>query len=324
MASEDKQEIKGSFDLIVTENREMKEVVRVAKAVATSDVNILLMGESGTGKNVLAEAIHFASHRRSQPFVSVNCLAIPDTLFESELFGHEKGAFTDAYAQKKGSFELANGGTIYLDEIGDMTHQAQGKILEAIEAKCFRHVGGEQTIHSDVRIIAATNQDLSKRVEQGLFRNDLYYRLKEISLYLPPLRERKEDIPTFIHHFLRFYGESCAKPGLTVSDATLHQLLQYGWPGNVRELRNAVRSAVLLCPGKTLWFEHFPFEVHLKTEFQAEQPEGLSIDGILKWHILKALNYCGWNKKKTAECLKISRPRLHRYIQKYGFKRSKS
>ncbi len=317
MTSENK-EITGSFDLILTEHAEMKEVVRIAKAVAVSDVNILLMGESGTGKNFIAEAIHNASHRSSGPFINLNCLAIPETLTESELFGHEKGAFTDAYIQKKGSFEAAEKGTIYLDEIGDMTRFAQGKILEAIDTKSFRRVGSEQIMRANVRIIAATNQDLSKRVEDGSFRKDLYYRLKEVLLYLPPLRERKNDISLLVHYFIRLYGEKYQKPDLNISDATMKQLIEYQWPGNARELRNAVRAAILLCPGKTLWLEHFPFEFRLKTEFQAEQPEGLSIDNLLKSHVLKALQFCKFNKKKTAECLNISRPRLDRYMEKYG------
>lgn len=310
-----------SFDIILTENPAMKEIIRIARSVAPSDVNVLLTGESGTGKNVLSEAIHSESNRRLGPFVPVNCLAIPNTLIESELFGHEKGAFTDAFEQKKGSFESARGGTLYLDEIGDMTHEAQGKILEAIEDKRFRRVGGEKFIQVDARVIGATNQDLAKKIEEGRFREDLYYRLKEILLHVPPLRERKEDIPLFIRHFIEYYGALHGRPDLCISDAALTQLVRYDWPGNVRELKNVVQSAVLLCGEKTLWLEHFPFEIQLKTEFQAELPQGLSVEGVLKRHISSALRYCGWNKKKAAASLGVSRPRLDRYIKKFNLQK---
>jgi transcriptional regulator with PAS, ATPase and Fis domain len=314
-------EPKAGFDVITTENAKMKDVIRVARQIAPSEANILLTGESGTGKNLISQAIHSESSRRAGPFILVNCLALPETLVESELFGHEKGAFTDAYAQRKGSFEFADAGTLYMDEIGDMSHSAQGKILEAIETKHFRRVGGGEFIHSDVRIIAATNRNLNWKMEQGEFREDLYYRLNEVSLHLPPLRERREDIPQLLNHFIRVYGDVCGKPGLAISKSALEHLTRYNWPGNVRELRNVVQAACLLCDGKTLWLEHFPFEIRLKPEFQADAPEDHSVDQILKRHVLSVLQSSGWNKKKAAASLGVSRPRLDRYIKKFNLQK---
>lgn len=308
----------GSFRPLISENPAVKEVVRMAELAASSDINILLTGESGTGKNMVARAIHETSLRQSGPFIPVNCLAIPDTLIESELFGHEKGAFTDARSLKKGSFETANGGTLYLDEIGDMSLIAQGKILQAIEEFCYRRVGGEELIVFNARLISATNRDLAKRIEQGRFREDLYYRLKEVSLRLPPLRERKEDIPLLITHFVWHFGEMHGKPDLKISKAAVEYLTQYSWPGNVRELENVVKSAVVLCEEKTLFLEHFPFELTSKTGHQTPPEEDLTVNGALKRHIAQVLESTRWNKRKAASILRISRPRLDRYIGKFG------
>lgn len=309
---------KGDFTAILTENPAMKEAIETAKKVAPSDVNILITGESGTGKNVFSEAIHHASKRQACPFIHVNCLAIPDTLIESELFGHEKGAFTDAHALKKGSFECAKGGTVFLDEIGDMTHLAQGKILQAVEAKQFRRVGGEDILDCDARVISATNRNLTKKIARGQFREDLYYRLKEVFLHLPPLRERKEDIPLLIRYFVQHCGNIHGKPDLDISKTALNYLAQHSWPGNIRELKHAIESAVILCTEKVLWLEHFPFELQLKTdEAKTNSSSDFSIEAVLKKHIWSALQYYKGNKKKTASALRISRPRLDRYIEKF-------
>ena len=310
------------FSALLTESPALQQAVRMAETVAQCDINILITGESGTGKNILARAIHHAGTRHSGPFIAVNCLAIPETLIESELFGHEKGAFTDAHSLKRGSFELANGGTLYLDEIGDMSSSAQGKILQAIEEYSFRRVGGEDLVVLNSRLIAATNRNLTQRIQSGEFREDLYYRLRGICLHLPPLRERREDIPLLIQHFVRYYGEMHGKPDLRISQTALSYLRQYDWPGNVRELENVVKSSVVLCTDKMIFLEHFPFQVSLKTGPPSTGPqEDFSLNGILKRHIADTLEKLRWNKRKAAFALGISRPRLDRYIQKFGLAR---
>lgn len=312
------------FNTILSASPAIKAVIKTAQKVALADVNVLITGESGTGKNVLAKAIHQASQRKSGPFVALNCMAMPDTLIESELFGHEKGAFTDAHALKRGSFELADHGTLFLDEIGDMSGPAQGKILQAIEDRKFHRLGSEKTIDTDTRLISATNRDLKKKMEEGGFREDLYYRLREVSLYLSPLRERKEDIPLLVQHFVRLYAKEFKKPNLKISDVVMSYLSQYPWPGNVRELKNVIKSAVVLCPQDTLWLEHFPFEMQMKTSKDlAGGVSDFSLDAILKRHVEAALLHFEWNKKKAAAALGISRPRLDRYLSKFQIKRDR-
>jgi DNA-binding NtrC family response regulator len=312
--------MKPEANLLITDNKAVKDVFKIAEKVASSGVNILLTGESGTGKNMLSRTIHTAGDKKHGPFISVNCLAIPETLIESELFGHEKGAFTDACTLKRGSFEVAHRGTLYLDEIGDMTFSAQGKILQAIEEKHFRRVGGEKLIESDARIISATNQELTERVKDGKFREDLYYRLKEIALHLPPLRDRKEDIPLLLKHYVEQFSETYEKPHLSLSKTALSYLTRYTWPGNIRELKNVVKSAVILCSRDMLWLEDFPFEISLKTGFQttADHTPDISIDNIIRDHIVRILEKLNWNKMNTAKSLGISRPRLDRYLKKFG------
>jgi len=272
-----------------------------------------------TGKNVLAKAIHEHSKWKSGPFVPVNCLAIPDTLIESELFGHEKGAFTDAHALRKGSFEAAHCGTLFLDEIGDMSALAQGKILQAIEDSVYRRVGGEKMLFFNARIIASTNRDLLERIEAGVFRGDLFYRLNEVCLHLPPLRERKEDIPRLLRHFIHYYCQVYARQKLDISKTALNYLTQYHWPGNIRELKNVVKSAVILCSRDMLWLEDFPFQMSLKTRGNGHaSDDDYSLDSALKQHITRTLKVQRWNKKRAAKQLGVSRPRLDRYIKKLG------
>jgi transcriptional regulator with PAS, ATPase and Fis domain len=319
-------EVQGNFGPVLTQNQRMKEVIKTVAKVAPSECNILITGESGTGKNLLARAIHAASKRSKNHFVSVNCIAIPDTLIEAELFGHEKGAFTDACQLKRGYFELAQEGSIFLDEIGDMSAPAQGKILQAVEEKKIRRVGGETSLGCDVRVIAATNQNLPDKVRTGAFREDLFYRLNEVTIHLPPLRERKEDLSFLIKHFVDCYGKMYAKPQLKISDAALNQLIQYPWPGNFRELKNVIKSAVLLCQQDVMWLENFPFELTLKKGYEPvmgrvpeeSQPEDYSVEVCLKKHIVSVLKQNGWNKKNAAAALHISRPRLDRYIHKWN------
>lgn len=316
-------EVQGNFGPILTQNPQMKEVIKTVARVANTNANVLIIGESGTGKNLLSRAIHNASSRHKGPYVAVNCISVSDTLIESELFGHEKGSFTGAYQSKQGYFEASNGGTIFLDEIGDMSPLAQGKILQIVDEKKFRRVGSEKLIQTDTRVVSATHRDLTEKITQGKFREDLFYRLSEVTIHVPPLRERKEDIPLLIRHFVSCYGQMYGKPNLKISDAAVDYLSQYRWPGNFREMKHVIKSAVLLCPQDTVWLEHFPFEITPTHNFQLSQGESptssqdLSLENFLQKHILRSLLSYHWNKRKTAAALEISRPRLDRYIEKY-------
>ncbi len=316
------------FKGIITENPQILKILNVAEKIASSDISVLITGESGTGKNLLAEAIHEKSHRRSGPFVSVNCSAIPDSLIESELFGFEKGAFTGAVATRKGKFELSHEGTLFLDEIGDMNVSVQTKILQVIETKTFHRVGGEQPIYSDVRIISSTNKDLIRKVQQDEFRMDLYYRIREILLHIPPLRDRKDDIALLADYFLKNFSKDFGKKIKAISNVAMNYLLKHDWPGNIRELRNIIRTAVALNDKDIIWLEDIP----LKTEFspmqrddahETAQFESLSLAEVEKRHIERVLKFCGWNKSKSALILKISRPRLHRKIKEYHLREKK-
>ncbi len=310
------------FDDIVTSSEEVISQINVAKMISKSDVTVLILGESGTGKELFAQAIHHESERRDQPFIEINCAGIPDTLLESELFGHEKGAFTGAVKAKKGKFELASNGTLFLDEIGDMSLPAQGKILKAIEEKKIERLGSETSVTVDCRIVAATNRDLAAEVKKGRFRNDLFYRLHEIRLNIPPLRERKEDIPLLVKHFLRVFNDEFDKNIKGVSDITLNYLTRHGWSGNVRELRSLMKTSVLMARQETIWLEDLPFKIELLSREALQQTEeNLSLKFVEKQHILKVLNSIGWNKIETAALLEISRPTLDKKIKEYGLTR---
>src|SRR5574341_391202 len=231
----------------------MQDIVGLIRKVSGSQATtVLLRGESGTGKDVIAKAIHYESGRADKPFMNITCTALQDTLLESELFGHEKGSFTDAKSQKKGLFELAHGGTAFLDEIGDMSPTLQSKLLRALEERAFRRIGGTQDIKVDVRVIAATNRQLEKAIEEKKFREDLYYRLNVITIEVPPLRERREDVPLLVEHFLKHYAREFRKPTIDVSGEALQKLQGYDWPGNVRELKNVIERAVLLGSGAVI------------------------------------------------------------------------
>lgn len=240
------------FDQIIGKNKAMLQLYNLIERVAPSQSTVLITGESGTGKELVARAIHFNSTRSQSPFVSVNCAALPEALLESEFFGHERGAFTGAIAMRKGKFEVADTGTIFLDEIGDMPLTLQAKLLRVIQEKSFERVGGNKTIHVDVRIVAATNKDLKEEVEHGAFREDLYYRLNVIHLPLPPLRERPDDIPVLAEHFVRKYATLSGREGLSLAPATLRFLASLPWDGNVRELENTIERATVLCPGTVI------------------------------------------------------------------------
>ncbi len=243
---------------IVGQSPEIVEIAKMIGQVAKTDAAVLIFGESGTGKELVAQAIHRNSKRRSNSFLSVNCAALHETLLESELFGHEKGAFTGAYFKRIGKFEQANKGTLFLDEIGDMSMLTQSKLLRVLQEQCFERVGGNESINVDVRIIAATNKSLVQAMKEGSFRVDLFYRLKVFSIYIPPLRERKSDIPILVEHFIKKYTSQMDQQTKTVSPKAMQQLMKYNWPGNVRELENNVHTALVMSKSDTLNPEDFP------------------------------------------------------------------
>lgn len=314
---------KVSFDNIVTCAEELQHIIATAKKASQSDVTVLITGESGTGKELIARAIHNNSSRKDEPFIVVNCAGMPESLLESELFGHEKGAFTDASSQQKGKFELANKGTLFLDEIGDLSPAAQAKALRAVEEKTFERVGGEESICVDCRIVAATNKDLFKEVQQGKFREDLYYRLNEVHLALPALREHKQDIPLLIEAFIHEFNQKFQKDIKGVSKVTLAYLMGHNWPGNTRELKCLMKATIALMQREVIWLEDLPFKIQLidqATIHSAEQD--LSLKAAEKEHLVKVLNYTKWNKAKAASLLKISRPTLDKKIETFHLKES--
>jgi DNA-binding NtrC family response regulator len=265
------------YRLVVGKSDKMNEAVETAKKAATSKATVLLLGESGTGKEILARAIHNWSERRSQPFVAINCVGLSKELLESELFGYEKGSFTGADQLKKGKMELANGGTVFLDEIGDVSQELQTKLLRFLQEREFDRVGGVRPIHVDVRIVAATNRDLDGAVKEGRFREDLYHRLNVVPIMLPPLRERREDIPALAHHFLQRFAKEVKKTFSEVSGETLAKLCAYDWPGNVRELGNVIERAVVLSQGP----EIAPHDLPARIVAAQSEPQS---DGISRRH----------------------------------------
>jgi DNA-binding NtrC family response regulator len=303
-------------NIMVGRSRSMKEVYKTIGAVADSRATVLIHGESGTGKELVARALHFNSQFRNRPFIAVACSALAPTLLESELFGHERGAFTGAYRTKPGKFELAEGGTLFLDEISETSLEIQVKLLRVLQEREFERVGGDETLKADVRIIAATNKDLSDLVARNDFRKDLYYRLMVVTLDLPPLRDRKEDIPMLVKFFLEKMRHEMGKSVDVVPQESMSRILEHSWPGNVRELENTLRRAVLLSPGNVLL------------------PEALRIDGskggdklplmikplqeLEREHIENILAFTNHEKKRAAQILGISRPTLDRRIREYG------
>jgi DNA-binding NtrC family response regulator len=296
-------------------------IERIAQSGTTT---VLLEGESGTGKDLVARIIHFESARAAAPFVAVNCVALPEHLLESELFGHERGAFTDAKAAKKGLFEQADGGTVYLDEIGDMKADLQAKLLRLIEEKTFRRIGGVRDLRVDVRIIAATNRDLVRALDAGQFRKDLYYRLRVFPLGLAPLRQRREDILPLAAHFLTRFGREMRRERLALASEAERALLEHDWPGNVRELRNVLERAIILAPGDTLELEHLPPEIAagettgLPTEAPTLPAEGLSLEEVERQLVRQALDATGGNQVRAARLLGISRDALRTRMRRFG------
>jgi two-component system nitrogen regulation response regulator GlnG len=328
----------------------MQAVFKTVGRVASSDLTVLIRGESGTGKELVARAIHLNSRRQRMPFVPVNCAAIPRDLLESDLFGHERGAFTGATAPRRGKFELAQGGTIFLDEVGDMDLALQAKILRALEDRKIERLGGEASLEVDVRIIAATHQDLEARVAQQSFRQDLLYRLAVVPVVLPPLRERREDIPALVEHFLRRAAEEAGGPPKVISDAALQALLDYDWPGNVRELENAIKRACILAPTEIILPEHLPSALPhrappgrertlpldkilaegIRAEIRRLGPGGAGklyahFLGRVERPLLKyALDLSGGNQLKAAALLGINRNTLRKKLKQHGLLEGKS
>jgi two-component system NtrC family response regulator len=303
------------FHGIIGKSKNMQEIFRFIERVALSDISVLISGESGTGKEVVAHAIHQQSQRKTNPFIVVNCGAIPETLLESELFGHEKGAFTGAHAQKRGKFELAHSGTLFLDEIGELVPALQVKMLRFLQDRKIERVGGTQPIELDVRIVAATNRDLKKDMENHLFREDLYYRLKVVPLELPPLRDRREDIIPLAHYFLKRFCQEHRKPPVTLSPEAEGALLMHRWPGNVRELENLISRAVVLSPHAVLKpsdlgfaLDQIPTDVNLKFAKKAIEMD----------FVKKALSRNKGIVSRAARELGISRVNLYDLIDKYN------
>jgi len=305
---------------IIGVSQPMQAVFEVVQKVVNYDVTVLMSGESGTGKELVAHAIHFNSPRRDKPFIKLNCASLPETLLESELFGHDKGAFTGATTWKPGRFELAHGGTLFLDEIGDTSLNMQSKLLRVLQEKEFERVGGRQTIKVDVRILAATNKDLRMEVKEKRFREDLYYRLNVVPIHLPSLRERLDDLPALIAHFLRELNIMFHKDFTGVSPEAMACLLDYHWPGNVRELKNVLEKAILLGEGPTILSRYLPDELRaLRADGDGpvEARGRASLAGLEKEHIRQVLHAANWNQSKAAELLDIHRNTLRKKIERF-------
>jgi len=314
-----KQEYKdrARFESMIAQSRPMQEIFDLIQDVAPTDSTVLITGETGTGKGLAAKAIHTNSPRSEGPFVIVNCGAFPEHLLESELFGYQKGAFTDAKTTKKGRLELAHGGTLFLDEVGEISMRMQIDLLRILEDRVFYRLGGTQPIEADFRVIAATNSDLEKAIRQGTFREDLYYRLNVISFRMPPLRERKDDIPLLAQHFVHRFAQETNKPIDQISREALDEMMLYEWPGNVRELQNAIERAVVVGKGRKIMLHDLPIL----------QPERLpsairkSLNEVEKLHIIQVLRETEWNISKSAQTLGIDRSTLYNKIKRYNIQK---
>jgi two-component system response regulator AtoC len=304
-----------TIDNIIGHSPQMREVFKLIGSVANTRTNILIQGESGTGKELVAKAIHYNSPYRDEPFIVINCSAISDTLLESELFGHVKGAFTDAVCETKGKFEIAGKGTLFLDEIGDISPNLQSKLLRVIETRDFMKVGGEKILKTEARIIAATNQNLRTLIENGKFREDLYYRFKVVEIRLPSLRERKEDIPELVGYLLEKINRDLRKNVRKVPPDVMKALTELSWKGNVRELENALTRAVILAKGDVILMENLPLEAEERKLFSREL---VSLDEIEKEYIQYVLAAVKGSKTRASQVLKISRPTLDKKIKDYN------
>lgn len=306
------------FNNILGNSPEMQAVFKTVSQIAKSRATVLVTGASGTGKELVAAALHQHSDRASGPFVKLHCAALAENLLESELFGHERGAFTGADRRREGRFEAANGGTLFLDEIAEITPSTQVKLLRVLQEREFERVGGNETHKTDVRLIAATNRDLRVMVERGTFREDLYYRLNVVNVQLPALRDRNGDIPALASHFLRKFAEENGKPGLSFTDKALLALSRHHWPGNVRELENVVERAVVLCDGELIEVTHLPPELALEEDGAEPRIPGSSLADLERYAIVKTLEHFGGSTSKAAAMLGISMRKIQYKLQEYA------
>jgi transcriptional regulator with GAF, ATPase, and Fis domain len=312
------------FSGILGSSRRMREIFQLLEMVAPSEATVLLLGETGTGKELVAQAIHRNSHRADGPFVLVNCAALPETLLESELFGHERGAFTGAINRKDGRFLLAHHGTLFLDEIGELSLSIQAKILRVLQAREFEPLGGNRTLKVDVRIIAATNRDLEKMVREGRFRDDLYYRLNVFLLVLPPLRERLDDLPLLADFFLKKYGEKYRRGTIALAPEALQVFRHYPWPGNIRELENVIERGVIICQGGGLTLEDLPLALQQGAGWLAAGAETEpGLPELERQLISRTLARVAGQRRQAAEILGISLDELNLKIRSYGLEESK-
>jgi DNA-binding NtrC family response regulator len=309
------------FQDIVSKNARMHDILKLAQEVASLRSTVLIQGESGTGKELIARAIHNSSDRAQKPFVAVSCAALAETLLESELFGHEKGAFTGAGERKVGKFEMADSGTIFLDEIGDISPKLQVDLLRVLQERCFYRVGGQEEVRVDVRVIAATHVNLQQAVADGKFRDDLFYRLNVIEVRVPPLRERREDIPLLARHFLERLAHELGKDVEDISEGGLRALMDYHWPGNVRELENAIERAMVTCRSRVLQEEDFAFLNHNGAPKAWMVPPGMTLQEMEKMAIVATLQRTSGNIKESASLLGIDRSTLYEKIKKYEIPR---
>ncbi|MHB8091568.1 MAG: sigma-54-dependent transcriptional regulator [Syntrophales bacterium] len=310
------------FSRIIARSAKMRGLVDTLSLVAPSDATVLIMGESGTGKEVVANAIHHNSLRAGQAFIKVSCAALPETLLESELFGHEKGAFTGAMARREGRFQLADGGTIFLDEIGEMSTAVQTKLLRVLQEKEFQPLGSNRTVKVDIRVIAATNRELEAEVKSGRFREDLYYRLNVVPIMLPPLRERKEDIPPLAEHFLSLYCSKSGKALKGIAGKAMDLLVRYDWPGNIRELENCIERAVIMAREAAIIPADFPLVIQMLSPAEGKEfldtSSGFCISEMEKALIIKTLADMGGNRTRAAKSLGINRRTLQNKLKEYG------
>jgi len=309
-------------ELLIGESEPMKKLDQQIRGAAPSNSRVLITGENGSGKEIVARTLHRLSHRAEQPFIDVNCAAIPEELIESELFGHRKGAFTGAIDERKGKFELADGGTLFLDEIGDMSLKTQAKVLRVLQEQTFQKIGGQQTIKVDVRVLAATNKDLESQIANGNFRSDLYYRLNVIPVDVPPLRSRGQDIVLLAEHFLRRFAAEAGTARKKLSAAAATKLKGYSWPGNVRELRNVIERLAILAPAETI--DAADIQLGTRGEAIPEIAANLTLkearDEFEKQYILSRLRELGGNVSRTADALGVERSNLYRKLHAYGIK----
>jgi len=314
-----RRDLASKFQNIVGKSPSMTDIYDLVRTVADARSTILLTGGSGTGKELVARAIHYTSCRREGPFVKLNCAALPENLVEAELFGYEKGAFTDAKKTNRGRFERADGGTLLLDEISEMPLNLQSKLLRVIQEREFERVGSSSTIAVDVRLVATTNRNLKEYIAQGKFREDLYYRLNVIPIYLPPLKDRKEDIPLLVEHFVEKYNRENNKQIKGVNKGALRLLMKYDWPGNVRELENLVERAVVTCRNEHLGEEDFPTELAIGRldDGASSLQVPMSLEDGNRYLILKTLEYCNWNKTRAAEQLGITTRTIRNKLAEY-------